>query len=91
MILIFANANSNLLTLVHYGVYIKCVMKPPRSSLKQGLLLLSRSVADHSDQEWEIDGNGAIREMAQRIQLQQGNIYSFSGNTHATYSLVYIT
>lgn len=66
-------------------------MKPPRSSVKQGLSLLSLSVEDDSDQEWEIDGNGAIREMAQRIQLQQGIIYSFSGNTHATYLLVYIT
>lgn len=61
-------------------------MKPPRSSKTRGLLLLSRSVADDSD------GNGAIREMAQRIQLHQGSIYSFSGNiyTHATHIVQYI-
>ncbi|CAH8329622.1 unnamed protein product [Eruca vesicaria subsp. sativa] len=78
-----------LLCFVHSGIAIdpfshshslktECVTKPPRSSGKQELILLSRSVEDDSDQEWEIDGNGAIREMSQRIQLQQGIIYSFS-------------
>lgn len=65
-------------------------MKPPRSIVEQELILLSHSDEDDSDQEWEIDENGAIREMAQRIQLQQRIIYSFSGNTDATYSYVYI-
>jgi len=68
-------------------------MKPPRSSETKGLLQFSRSLEDDSDEEWKIDGNGFIREMAQRIQLHQGNIYSFSGNymyhMHATHSLVY--
>lgn len=57
-------------------------MKLPRSSETQGLLLLSRSALDDSDHEWKIDGNGAIREMAQNIQLHQGNIYSFFGNIY---------
>lgn len=76
--------------MVKYGEYIKCIMKPPRSIVEQELILLSHSDEDDSDQEWEIDENGAIREMAQRIQLQQRIIYSFSGNTDATYSYVYI-
>ncbi|CAA7025209.1 unnamed protein product [Microthlaspi erraticum] len=75
--------------LVHSGIAIdpfshshsletECLIKPPRSNETQGLLLLSRSVEDDSEQEWKIDGNGIIREMAQRIQLYRGNIYSFS-------------
>ncbi|CAH8355161.1 unnamed protein product [Eruca vesicaria subsp. sativa] len=61
-----------------HSLKTECMMKPPRSIAKQELILLSRSVEDDSDQEWEIDENGAIREMTQRIQLQKGNIYSFS-------------
>lgn len=87
MLDLFIFQKSNCLTLVKYGEYIKCIMKPPRSIAEQELTLLSRSDEDDSDQEWE---NGAIREMAQRIQLQQGIIYSFSGNTDATYSYLYI-
>ncbi|VVB10463.1 unnamed protein product [Arabis nemorensis] len=78
-----------LLCLVHSGNAIdpfsysnslrtECLMKPPRSSETQGLLLFNRSVEDDSDQEWEIEANGVIREMSQRIELHQGNIYSFS-------------
>ncbi|XP_010437715.1 PREDICTED: uncharacterized protein LOC104721433 isoform X2 [Camelina sativa] len=56
----------------------ECVVNPPRSSKPQGLLQFSRSVEDDSDNEWNIDGNRAIREMVQRIHLHQGHIYSFS-------------
>lgn len=71
---------------------MKCVVKPPRSSETQGLLQFSRSVEDDSDEEWKIDRHGAIRGMAQKIQLLQGNIYSFSGNIykHATHFLLFI-
>ncbi|CAN6915833.1 unnamed protein product [Brassica oleracea] len=75
-----------LMCLVYSGIAIdpfsrshslktECIMKPPRRIAEQELILLSRSDEDDSGQEWE---NGAIREMAQRIQLQQGIIYSFS-------------
>ncbi|CAL9227891.1 unnamed protein product [Arabidopsis halleri] len=61
-----------------HSLNTECVMKPPQSSETQGLLQFSRSVEADSSEEWKIDGNGAIREMAQRIQLHQGNIYCFS-------------
>jgi len=61
-------------------------MKPPRSSETKGLLQFSRSVEDDSDEEWKIDGSGSIREMTQRIQLHEGNIYSFSGNLYVPHA-----
>ncbi|XP_019089277.1 PREDICTED: uncharacterized protein LOC104729865 [Camelina sativa] len=61
-----------------HSLITECLRKPPRSSETQGFLLLSRSVEDDSDEGWKIDGNGIIREIAQRVQLHQGNIYSFS-------------
>ncbi|CAN7015749.1 unnamed protein product [Brassica rapa subsp. trilocularis] len=61
-----------------HSLKTECIMKPPRSIAEQELILLSHSDEDDSDLEWEIDENGAIREMAQRIQLQKGIIYSFS-------------